>query len=287
MLSLVVPLCFANRVTAQVHSLSPEQMKHYTPQNPFDRSEDGRPRVPDAILDTIRAMEIDVVEVFDLLRNQGYPNQYEGDWKVLSPGQRLVGRAFTIQFMPTRPDINDVVQKDAEEKGIGRLRNQTAIDMLESGDVAVVDLFGKIEGGTFIGDKLAYYIHKTTGTGVVIDGGLFFIDPIEKIGMPAYYRGSHPQSLTNAMITGVNTPIRIGKATVMPGDIVLGDRDGVLFIPPHLLLDVIKTVKEKRKRDIWMKKQFDLKKYKSSEIYGRPRDSILLKDLENFLKENK
>lgn len=284
-LFLLMNFTLCIQTQAQVFSLSPEQMRHYTPLNPYDRSPDGRPHVPDVILDSIRALKIDVVEVFDIMRNAGYPNQYEGDWKVVQGEERLVGRAFTIQFMPNRPDVNDVIQSDASGQGIGRLGNQAAIDMLESGDVAVVDLFGKVEGGTFIGDKLAYYIYKTTGTGVVVDGGLFFIEPIEEIGMPAYYRGEHPQSLVNTMITGINSPIRIGKATVMPGDVVIGDRDGVVFVPPHLLPEILETVKMRRKRDVWMKKQFDLKKYKSSEIYGRPRDSVLRKEFEEFMKK--
>lgn len=271
---------------AQIHHLSPEQMAHYTPNNPFDRLKDGRPHVPDALLDTIRNMELTIVEVYALLRDKGYPNQYEGDWKVLQPGKKLVGRAFTVQFMPTRADLNEVIQRDAEEKGWGRLRNQTTIDMLESGDVAVVDLYGKVEEGTFVGDKLAYYINKTTGTGIVIDGGLFFVESIEKTGMPAYYRGTHPESLRNSMITGVNVPIRVGRATVMPGDVVLGDRDGLLFIPPHLVEEVVAAAKAKRIRDAWSIKQFDTGKYKSSEIYGRPQDPELIKDLEQYMEEN-
>lgn len=273
----------AGQATAQVYRLSPVEMAHYTPHNPFDRLNDGRPRVPDAILDTIRNMEIAVVEVYAYLRDKGYPNQFEGNWKVLQPGKRLVGRAFTVQFMPTRADLNEVIQQDAADQGLGRLRNQTAIDMLESGDVAVVDLYGKVEEGTFVGDKLAYYIQQTTGTGIVIDGGLFFVEAIEKTGMPAYYRGTHPESLKNSMITGVNVPIRIGGATVMPGDVVLGDQDGLLFIPPHLVEEIITAVKTKRVRDAWSKKQFDTGKYKSSEIYGRPSPE-LQKDLEQFMK---
>ena len=271
---------------AQIYQLSPEQMTHYTPNNPFGRLKDGRPNVPDALLDTMRNMELTIVEVYALLRDKGYPNQYEGDWKILQPGKKLVGRAFTVQFMPTRKDLNEVIQQDAADKGLGRLRNQTTIDMLESGDVAIVDLYGKVEEGTFVGDKLAYYVNKATGTGIVIDGGLFFVESIKKTGMPVYYRGTHPESLKNSMITGVNVPIRVGRATAMPGDVVLGDQDGLLFIPPHLVEEVIAAAKAKRVRDAWSIKQFDTGKYKSSEIYGRPQDPELIKDLENFMKEH-
>jgi regulator of RNase E activity RraA len=252
-LSVICVLAMTAALTAdlmgQVQSLTPAEMARYTPQNPYDRFSDGRPKVPDALVETIRAMGLEVEEAWGLLRQKGYTNQYEANWQVLLPEKRLVGRAFTVQFMPTRPDLAEAVQKEATEKGLGQLRNQTAIDMLQSGDVIVVDLFGKVEGGTFVGDKLAYYVQKTTGTGLVVDGALFYLNRIQKTGMPAYYRGTHPGSLTNVMLTGVNVPIRIGDAIVMPGDIVLGDRDGILFIPPQLVEEIIESARTQRLRD--------------------------------------
>jgi 4-hydroxy-4-methyl-2-oxoglutarate aldolase len=270
---------------AQVQSLTPADMARFTPQNPYDRFPDGRPKVPDALVETIREMGLEVEEAWGLLRQKGYTNQYEANWKVLLPEKRLVGRAFTVQFMPTRPNVAEAAQKLAEEKGIGRLRNQTAIDLLQSGDVAVVDLFGKVEGGTFVGDKLAYYVNKTTGTGLVVDGALFYLSRIQKTGMPAYYRGTHPGSLTNVMLSGINVPVRIVDAIVMPGDIVLGDRDGILFIPPQLVEEVIESARTQRLRDAWVKSKFDTGKYKSGEIYGRPTDPALLKEFEEFVKQ--
>src|SRR5688500_13590811 len=148
----------APETAGQVSSLTPEQMARFTPLNKYERFADGRPKVPDALVETIRQMGIDVEEAWGLLRQKGFTNQYEANWKVLQPDKKLVGRAFTVQFMPARPDVAEASQKAADEKGMGRLRNQTAIDMLQSGDVAVVDLFGKVEGGTFVGDKLAYYV---------------------------------------------------------------------------------------------------------------------------------
>ena len=148
---------------------------------------------------------------------------------MLNPQKKIVGRAFTVQFMPARPDLIELL------KVRGPLRNQTAIDMLQPGDVVVVDLFGKHDRGTFVGDKLAYYVWKTTGTGMVIDGSMFYLSNIEKSGMPAFYRNSHPSSLEGATLTGINIPVQIGGVTVMPGDVVFGDREAVLFIPPQLV----------------------------------------------------
>jgi 4-hydroxy-4-methyl-2-oxoglutarate aldolase len=288
--TLVLAVAVATLATgaaAQPHQLTKDELTHYTPLHTGERFEDGRPKVADAVLQTFREMKIEVEEAYGVLREAGFTNQYEANWQVLLPDTRLVGRAFTVQYMPTRPDLNDVVQKDSAAKGLGRLRNQTTIDMLQRDDVPVVDLYGKIEGGTFVGDKLAYYVQKTTGTGLVVDGGLFYLRRIAQTGMPAYYRGAHPGALGNAMITGINVPIRIGSVTVLPGDIVLGDRDGVLFIPPHLAQAVIDSARRQRRRDEWVKGKFDTGKYKSGEIYGRPSDPTLLKEFEAYVDEKK
>jgi 4-hydroxy-4-methyl-2-oxoglutarate aldolase len=269
---------------AQVLSLSRDQMLRYTAQNPFERFPDGRPKVPDAILEKVKGLVIE--EAFGVARQKGFVNQYEGGWKILNPGKKLVGRAFTVQFMPTRPDVADAMQAEATEKGIGRLRNQTVIDMLQPGDVIVVDLFGKTEGGTFVGDKLAYYIWKTAGTGIVVDGAIFYVGNIERTGMPAYFRGTHPSALGNVMLTGINVPVRIGNATVMPGDVVLGDEEGVFFLPPQLVEQVVKEAESTHLRDEWIKKQFDTGKYKSSDIYGRPKDPALAKELDDYIKSH-
>ena len=284
-LALGVVLWLSAGAYGQVFRLSKEQMAQFTAENPYGRFADGRPKVPDEVIEKIKKLDLDIEEAWGLLRQKGFPNQYDGDWKVLRPEKKLVGRAFTVQFMPARADVANGINKDAEARGLRGMRNQTAIDMLESGDVAVVDLYGKIEGGTFVGDKLAYYVQKTTGTGLIVDGALFYLNRLAATGMPAYYRGTHPSALSNAMLTGINIPVRIGEATVMPGDIVLGDRDGVLFIPPQMVSAILDSVVTQRARDEWVKGKFDTGKYKSGEIYGTPRDPELKKEFDEFIKQ--
>ena len=282
--------------------LSKEQMIAYTTKNPYDRFPDGRPKVPDNLLEQVKGLVIE--EAWGAVRSgcstgggRGggaganaasapgcFPNQFAGDWKILNPGKKLVGRAFTVQFMPARADVADAMQAEAEKKGLGRLRNQTVIDMLQPGDVIVVDLFGKIDGGTFVGDKLAYYIWKTTGTGMVVDGAMFWLGKIIPTGMPAYFRGTAPDSLSNVMLTGINIPIRIGNATVMPGDVVLGDEEGLLFIPPHLVQASLDAASSTMARDEWIKQKMDTRKYKSSDLYGTPRDPELRKEMDEYIK---
>jgi regulator of RNase E activity RraA len=146
-------------------------------------------------------------------------------------------------------------------------------------------MFGKHEYGTFMGDNLAYYIMKKTGTGLVIDGSVRDLEGIATYKMPVYYRHSHPTPIRDVMLTGFNVPINIGGITVMPGDVLLGDREGISIIPPQLVDDVIKKGEDTRIHDVWTKKKFDEGKYKSSDIYGSPRDPALKAEYEEYRKK--
>lgn len=269
---------------AQLFTLTKDQMIEYTSQNPFERFADGRPKVPDGLIERARGLSAE--EVFAILPSKGFRNQYEDGFQVLHPDRRLLGRAFTVQFMPSRPDLDGVVNARAKAAGLGRMNNQTAIDMLQPGDVLVVDLFGQTEGGTIVGDNLFYYIMKATkGAGLVVDGAIRDLDGISGMDMPAYFRRSHPSYLTNVIISGINIPVRIGKATVMPGDLVFGDSEGVYFIPPALVQQVLDNADEIHIHDEWTRMKFDEGKYKSSDIYGSPKDPALKKEYEEYLRK--
>jgi regulator of RNase E activity RraA len=273
-------LLAASLLPAQIFQFSREQLIEYTPKNPYERSADGRPKVPDALLKKFEAMSAE--EVWTILdRTPGYKNQYEGHWHILHPEKKLIGRAFTAQFMPLRADVNDVV----EAKAGGRNSNQRALDMLAPGDVMVADLFGKEENGTFVGDNLATYIYEVTRKGMVIDGAIRDLEGIFPIPMGAYFRGVHPTPIGQVMLTGVNVPIRIGNATVMPGDVVFGDREGVYFVPPHLVEQIVKNADEIHIHDEWTQMMIKTGKYKSSEIYPTPRDPELKRQYEEFKKK--
>jgi 4-hydroxy-4-methyl-2-oxoglutarate aldolase len=268
---------------AQLFTLTREQLIEYTAPNPFERFPDGRPKVPDAFVERARGLSAE--EVFAVLPGQGFRNQYADGFKVLHPGKKLVGRAFTVQFMPLRPDLETVATAKAKAAGLPRLNNQAAIDMLQPGDVLVVDLFGQQEGGTIVGDNLFYYIMKATkGGGLVVDGAIRDLEGISRMDMPAYFRGAHPSAIGNVILSGINIPVRIGKATVMPGDLVFGDAEGVYFIPPALVQQVVDNADKIHVHDEWTRKKFDEGKYKSSEIYGTPRDPALKKEYDEYLK---
>ena len=198
----------------------------------------------------------------------------------------MAGRVFTVQFMPVREDVDNVAQEKAKQHGLPRLMNQTAIDMLQPGDVLVVDLFGKKVNGTIVGDNLFYYVMTATHKGgLVVDGSIRDLDGISEIDMPGYVRSVDPTPIGNVMLTGINIPIRIGDVTVMPGDLAVGDREGVYFIPPQFVKQVLDRADEIHIHDEWTKKKFAEGKYKSSEIYGSPKDPKLKQEYEDYLKQ--
>jgi regulator of RNase E activity RraA len=280
----VVSLLAPRSIEAQLLNFSKQDLMDYTAPEPFERFPDGRPKVPNELLE--RAREISSEEVWAVLQQRGFNNQYADGFQILHPGKTMVGRAFTVQFMPLRPDIDEIARNKAKDHGIPRLTNQTAIDMLQPGDVLVVDIFGKKVNGTIVGDNLFYYVMKATnGGGLVVDGSIRDLNGISEIDMPAYFRSVDPTPIGNVMLTGINIPVRIGGVTVMPGDLVVGDREGVYFIPPQLVKEVLDRADEIHVHDEWTKKKFDEGKYKSSEIYSTPSDPKLLQEYQEFLKK--
>jgi 4-hydroxy-4-methyl-2-oxoglutarate aldolase len=280
----ILPLLACSCAYAQLYTFSKQELIDYTAQSPFERLPDGRPKVPDSLIE--RARDLSSEEVWAGLHEDGFKNQYADGFQVLHPGKTMVGRAFTVQFMPLREDVNEVAKKKAKEHGLESLMNQTAIDMLQPGDVLVVDLFGKKVDGTIVGDNLFYYVMKATkGGGLVVDGSVRDLDGIANIDMPGYFRFVDPTPIGNVMLTGINVPIRIGGVTVMPGDLVVGDREGVYFIPPQFVKEILDHADVTHIHDEWTKMKFDEGKYKSSDIYGSPKDPRLQKEYEEYLKK--
>jgi 4-hydroxy-4-methyl-2-oxoglutarate aldolase len=284
--NFVCAACFlaAFHAQAQLLTFPKQDLIDYTAKSPFDRLPDGRPKVPDSMIE--RARDLSAEDVWTTLQEEGLHNQYADGFQVLHPGKTLAGRAFTVQFMPLRSDVEDVAEAKAKERGLPRLTNQFAIDMLQPGDVLVVDMFGKKVDGTIVGDNLFYYINKATkGGGLVVDGSVRDLDGLSEIDMPAYFRSADPTPIGNVMLTGINVPIRIGGVTVMPGDLVVGDREGVYFVPPQFVKEMLDRADEIHVHDEWTKKKFAEGKYKSSEIYGSPKDPKLQEEYREYLKK--
>ncbi len=238
-----------------------------------ERFPDGRPRVPDEVLDRLK--ETTAEEAWGTLRRLGYHNQFEGNWKTVNvtdpAGDRLVGRAVTAVFMPRRPDMDDmdaVINDHAKkEKRVGRGQNSWVIDTLVKRDVMVVDLFGKIKDGTIIGDNLGTSIWTKTGTGLVVDGAVRDVSGLMEIkGFKIFCRGFDPSAIAEVTLMGINVPVRIGRATVLPGDVVLSDPEGITFIPAHLAALVADESELTRLRDQWGHQMLREQKYTPGQI---------------------
>lgn len=230
------------------------------------RLDDGRPKVSDDILQRLKAVTNE--EAWGVIeKTHGYFYNFAGDWKETSPDTVITGRAVTCQMVPIRPDLNAVVQSIGDAEGRRGSQNNWVIDSLQPGDVLVVDLFGKVRDGTFVGDNLSTAARRKTGTGMVIEGGIRDTVRIRELSdYNIFCRGFDPSAINDVTLIGVNIPVRIGPATVMPGDVVLGTSTGVSFIPPHLAAEVADVGENVAQRDVWGKAALDEGKYLAGEI---------------------
>jgi 4-hydroxy-4-methyl-2-oxoglutarate aldolase len=246
-----------------------------------ERFEDGRPKVPDALLDRLK--NISMEEAWGILRNKGYHNQYENDWVILRDDEVMTGRALTAQYMPLRDDVNELVREIGKEEGRAQRggTNSWPIDQLVQGDVYVADSYGKIVDGTLIGDNLGNAIYTNSGNGVIFNGSVRDMAGLLEIeGFNGWIKGHDPSYIQQMMLTTINYPIRLGRATVLPGDAVLANKWGVIFVPPHLLADLVINAEFIMLRDEFGHQRLREQKYTAGEIDSQWGDEIK----EDFLK---
>ncbi len=242
-----------------------EALLHLTSQYTGERFADGRPRVSDDILERMKLVTTE--EAWGVLRRNGYNLQFEGDWVRTHPDRILVGRAVTAMMVPRRPDLHEAVEELGKKEGRIGGQNSWVIDTLEPNDVMVVDLFGKVENGTFVGDNLATSLRTRTRAGAVIDGGIRDHAGVSQLDdLAIFCRGLHPSAIADVTLAGINIPVRIGAATVLPGDVVLGTPTGVVFIPAHLAQAVVERSEDVRVRDEFGKLRLREGKYTPGEI---------------------
>ncbi|WP_058303267.1 RraA family protein [Gorillibacterium timonense] len=228
-----------------------EDILKWTEQWNGERFENGRPKVSDDLLNRVRRITLE--EAWGPLWNNGYRFQFEGGFKIVHPDQVMVGRAVTAVMVPTRPDLHETLVAVGAEEGRKGFYNQWVIDILQDRDVAVVDMFDKVHLGTYVGGNLSTAIAARTGSGgAVIWGGIRDNAQVDKIdGINVYYRGSDPTAIADVVMTGMNVPCRIGNAVCLPGDIVFGTPNGVIFIPPHLAEQAVIEAEKSQVRDIF------------------------------------
>lgn len=284
LIGIVLPGIMTGTVAeAQVGVFSKEDIIKYSPNWEGERFPDGRPKVPDELLERMKGVAIE--EAWAVCNRYGFTSQFDSGWVVTEDNPVLVGRAVTAFYYPLRPDVNDVILADGEKGGRIGSPNSWIIDTLVDGDVIVVDIFGKVINGTFLGDNLANAIYvKSGGTGVVIDGGARDIEGVVNIkNFPIFNRGWDPSFLADVMLMGINSPVQIGRVSVMPGDVVLGKTEGVIFIPAHLAREVVETSELVRFRDQFGHERLRAGVYTPGQIDAKWSDEIE-KDFSEWLK---
>lgn len=238
-----------------------------TAQYDGERFQDGRPRISDDLLERMKLVTTE--EAWGVLREHGYHHQFEGSWIETHPGTISVGRAVTAQFLPHRPDYHDAIQKTGLAEGRGQIGGQNSwiIETLQAGDIMVVDIFGKVKDGTVVGDNLGTAVASRTKVGAVIHGGIRDYQGLAKLNNVNFYvRGFDPTAIAEVTLAGINIPIRIDQATILPGDVILGTPTGIIAIPPHLAREVVEKSEAIRVRDEFGKQRLAEGRYTSGEI---------------------
>ncbi len=244
-----------------------EAMIALTADNPFERFADGRPKVPDDLIERMKLVTTE--EAWGTLRRHGFNLQFAGSWKETHPGKITVGRAVTAAFVPHRPDFHKAIQDSGIAAGRGKIGGQNSwiIEQLERNDVMVCDLFGKVKDGTLVGDNLGTAVAKRTHAGAVIDGGVRDLAGLVELNDVNFYvRGFDPTAIADVTLSGINIPVRIDGITVLPGDVILGTATGIIVIPPHLVKEVVEESENTRVRDEFGKMRIGEGKYTSGEI---------------------
>jgi regulator of RNase E activity RraA len=292
--TIIGALLLALPALSQPGILTRELLIKYTPEWQGERFADGRPKVPDAVLKRMRTVTLE--EAWAVIKQAAYGHQYDDNWgTVIHPEKVLVGRALTAQWLPGRPDIHRVITEQG--KSDGRIGGQNAwpVDMLQPGDVYVCDHFGLKEDGPSIGDNVGNAIYARSGNGIVYDGAVRDINGLKELEnftsfVRSYDPSHHLSNLTagdrmNSTMIGINIPIRIGHATVLPGDVVLGRDGGVMFIPPQLAEKVVQYSEITQLRDRFGHQRLREKKYTAGQIDTRWTDAIEA-DFTGWLREN-
>src|SRR5260221_1057348 len=274
-------------VRAQRVGSSPEYIKALTSGRKGQRTPNGRPKVSDNML--LRLKNISLEEAWGILRNHGYQNQYEGDWHVIHPDSgAMTGRVVTAQYMPSRPDLINMVKDQGKAEGRNPQggTNSWPIDVLTDGDVYVADGYLKMADGTLIGDNLGNAIYSRSHRGVIFYGSVRDEAGLSEInGFNGWVKGVDPSYIQQMMLTSINAPIRVGRAVVLPGDAVLANKYGVIFIPAHLLDTVVITAQFIELRDEFGHQRLLEKKYLAWPLDSQWSEEIK-KDFLHWLDEH-
>lgn len=189
-------------------------------------------RDPDERVLFEKLLKVSTDSAWAVCASLGYPDSFIAGLTALQPERKLIGRALTLRYVPTRPDLRD------QERTAGAALNKRAVELSGSGDVLVVDAGGETGAG-FVGDVILTRFIVRGGAGLVVDGAIRDLHYLRTVGLPIYLRGAHAAASSRRIIgVGLNEVVRCAGVAVVPGDILLGDAQGVLVIPRAIVAEV-------------------------------------------------
>ena len=213
-----------------------------------------------------------------------YQDNYVTGFQTTRPGERIVGRALTIRSLPARPDLKRALDTLGEEGDWDTRFYVRAGEEAQPGDVVVVDLGGP-DGHIFFGDITAMGIQMRGARGVIIDGGTRDLEELSADtfeGFPVFARFFDPVG-PRWLDTEYNVPIRVGGATVLPGDIVVAEDEAMLFFPEEILDDVVQKARARQELEDYERDMLKQKKYRIRDVY--PLHPELRKEYEEKKKK--
>ncbi len=186
--------------------------------------------------------QVSTATITSQLLKRGLRNTFMTGVSPIHPEKHLVGAAFTLRYIPMREDLDT-----ADSLGNPDHPQRRGIELIGPGEVLVIDARGDVRAGT-IGNILVTRIRQRGGAGVVSDGCFRDVAGIRAVGLPCYCRGAHASAnVTIHHAADIQVAIGCGGVMVQPGDVIVGDGDGVVVIPRHLAADVAEAALEQER----------------------------------------
>lgn len=242
-----------------------------------------RARVTDAQLAKLKTMQIE--NLWGAVQNKGYRHCFISHLKLTTPGLQTAGRALTMRYLPVRPDLDEGVQQLAKEGNWDYRFNTRAGEDANPGDIVVVELGGMVDRATFMGTMTGLAIKLRQTNGIIVDGGIRDLSGFKEFkDFPVFYAGAHASAMADQVGVEWNTPVRIGNVTVLPGDVIVGDEEGVLVFPPQITDEVIKAAETQTLAEEFKAEKMNEGKHPTRDIYPR-LSPALEKEFEEWKKK--
>jgi regulator of RNase E activity RraA len=216
-------------------------------------------KVPQRALDQLKKLAC--TSILDALDHLGYGQVFMSGVRTLTPGQKMVGRAVTLRFLPTRPDLRQEVRSRQDSA------EYRAMELCGPGDVLVIDAMG-LPFASVGGDIKFLRLKRRGAAGLVTDGAVRDTATLKTYGFAIFAQNATAKAGPTDMLPyEEQVYIHCGGVLVKPGDVICGDDDGVVVVPQPLVDDVIKDAAEDEALEAWIKQELEAKDVSPGQYY--------------------